>query len=303
MEIHIAGLLYDTIDASLKSTLVSGTTKVMAGLGGLFGTFWLLSFTMRGIQWLYIGMTAIFKDVVFEMLKVAFIAGMAFNVSWFVDTIVPFVTNMPVWMGGVLSGQEGNQTTQVDAMIGSFIDNLTDLYKAMDFNWYDVKSIMLAGQTVVFYVIGGLAFILVAVLTLLVLKVATTVMLALGPVFIAFALFDQTRQWFLGWVSLISGFMLTQVLFSIVLGLELGFINTVIIKNGAMDMSLTGNYSMLIYFLCFAFLAAELPNYAATVMGGTATGGIKLSSIISKATGMRSSMRMASLMRNKIGGA
>jgi len=303
MEIHIAQLLYDTIDSSLKSTLVSGTTKVMAGLGGLFGTFWLLSFTMRSIQWLYIGMTAIFKDVVFEMLKVAFIAGMAFNVTWFVDTIVPFVTNMPVWMGGILSGQDGSQTTQVDSMIKSFIDNLENLLGAMDFKWYDVKSIYQAGQALFFYTVGGAIFILIAVLTLMVLKVATTIMLALGPIFIAFALFDQTRQWFLGWVSLISGFMLTQVLFSVVLALELGFINTVMIKNGVMDTSTVGNFSMLIYFLCFAFIAAELPNYAATVMGGTATGGVRLSSVLSKAAGLKASMRMSSLMRNKIGGA
>lgn len=301
MDIQIAQTLYDSVDASLKSTIGTGTAKVMIGLGAVFGTFWLLAFTLRSIQWLYIGMTAIFKDVVFEIFKVAIIAGLAFNVGWYVDTIVPFVTNAPTWMGGILSGQEGSQTNQVDALINSFINNLVNLTNSMDFEWYDVKSIFLAGQAIVFFCVGGLAFILVSVLTLFVLKVATTIMLALGPVFIAFALFSQTRHWFMGWVSLIGGFMLTNVLFSIVLALEYGFINTVMIKNGVMDTSIAGNVTMLAYFLTFAALAVQLPAYAATVMGGASVGGTSLGGIVSKAAGLSTSMRFGSMLRNKIG--
>ncbi|MGP5367269.1 type IV secretion system protein [Pseudomonas helleri] len=301
MDVHIAQTLYDVVDASLKSTIGTGTAKAMMGLGGLFGTFWLVSFSLRSIQWLYIGMTAVFKDVVFEIFKVAFIAGLAFNVDWFVDTIVPFVTNAPTWMGGILSGQEGSQTNQVDVLINDFINNLINLINAMDFQWYDVKSIFFAGQAIVFFCVGGLAFILVSVFTLFVLKVSTTIMLAVGPVFIAFALFSQTRHWFMGWVSLIGGFMLTQILFSIVLALEYGFINTVMIKDGVMDTSLAGNLTMLAYFLTFACLAVQLPAYAATVMGGASVGGTSLGGVVSKAMGLSTSLRFGSLLRNKIG--
>ena len=301
MDIQIAQTLYDSVDASLKSTIGSGTAKVMMGLAGLFGTFWLLSFTLRSIQWLYMGMTAVFIDVVFEILKVAFIAGLAFNVGWFVDTIVPFVTNAPNWMGGILSGQEGAQTNQVDALINDFVNNLTNLINAMDFEWYDLKALFFAGQAIVFFCVGGVAFILVSVFTLFVLKVATSIMLAVGPVFIAFSLFGQTRHWFMGWVSLIAGFMLTNVLFSIVLALQYGFINTVMIKDGVMDTSIGGNLSMLAYFLTFAALAVQLPGYAATVMGGASVGGTSLGGMVGKAAGLSTALRFTSLLRNRIG--
>lgn len=295
MDIQVAQTLFDAVDASLNTVLSGGTAKVMAGVGGVFGTFWLLSFTLRSIQWLYIGMTAVFKEVVFEIAKMAFITAMAFKVGWYVETIVPFVTGLPVWMGGILSGQEGNQLNQVDSMITSYVNGLIDLTKAMKFNIVttEFSVIYLGIQAVVFYLIGGIPFILVAVGTTITLKVATTVMLALGPVFIAFLLFDQTRQWFMGWVSLLAGFMLTNVLFAVVLGLEIKFINSSIIKNGAIDTTLMGNVAMLIYFAAFTVLATELPNYAASVMGGASSGGVSgLGGLLSKGTGAGAALKM-----------
>ncbi|EGH18686.1 conjugal transfer protein, partial [Pseudomonas savastanoi pv. glycinea str. race 4] len=53
--------------------------------------------------------------------------------------------------------------------------------------------------------------------------------------FIAFLLFDQTRQYFWGWVGAIAGFMLAQVLISVVLAIEIGFINTMMIKDGMLN--------------------------------------------------------------------
>lgn len=285
MELHLAKGLYESIDASLSSTLATGTAKTMLGVGALFGTFWMLSFTLRSIFWLYQGMTVAFREIVVEIAKVAVIAGLAWNVTWYIQTIVPFVTGLPSWMGGVLSGKTGTQVDQVDAMLVSYIGNLNTLFESMSFSVTNLKQVYLGFQAVILYLLGGIPFMLVAVGTLMILKVSITVMLALGPVFIAFALFEQTKQWFWGWVSLMAGFMLTEVLFSIVLAMEMTFINTVIIKNGVIDTSLAGNIEMLIYFATFTVLATELPNYAASVMGGTPVKTSGIAGILSKGTG------------------
>ncbi|WP_421556735.1 type IV secretion system protein [Pseudomonas kitaguniensis] len=295
MDINIAQKLYEAVDASLQTTLVSGTAKVMLGLGGLFGTFWLLHMTIKSIYWLFQGMTVAFRETVIEIAKVAFIAGCAWNITWYVQTIVPFVTGLPVWMGGILSGQEGNQVNQIDSLIGSYIDSMMLLIESMSFNIVTTSfsTIYLGLQALVLYSLAGIPFILVAVGTLIVLKVATTVMLALGPIFIAFALFNQTKQWFWGWVAIIAGFMMTQVLFSIVLALEISFINTVIVKDGTIDVSLAGNIAMLVYFASFTLLATELPGYAASVLGGAPVGATGLGGIISRGTGAGAAMQAA----------
>jgi len=293
MEFHIAQTLYDSVDAALQSTLVSRTAKVMLGLGALFGTFWMLHLTLRSIHWLYQGMTAAFRDVVIEIGKMAFIASCAWNIGWYVQTIVPLVTELPIWMGGILSGQEGSQVNQIDSMIVTYVDTLQQLFDSMDFSITNLKQAYLGLQAIVLYLLAGIPFLLVAIGTLITLKVASTVMLALGPIFIAFALFEQTRQWFWGWVSLIAGFMLTQVIFAVVLALEIAFINVVVIKNGVIDTSLWGNISMLIYFASFTLLASEVPGYAASVMGGTPVGSSGVGGMLSRGTGAGSVLNAA----------
>ncbi|MDC3744127.1 type IV secretion system protein [Pseudomonas syringae pv. syringae] len=278
---NIAKSLFDFVDAALQSALVTGMAKVMLGLGALFGTMWLIHFTLRNMQWLYRGMNVAFEDVAKEIAKMAFIAGCAFNLQWYVQTIVPFITGLPNWMGGNLSGQEGTQINQIDSLIVAYASNLDALIGAMNFDIFDASfaDIWLGIQAVVFYVLGGIPFLLAAVATLFVLKVSTTAIVAVGPLFIAFLLFDQTKQYFWGWVAAIGGFMLAQVLISVVLAIEIGFINTVMIKSGVMDTSLAGNLTMLIVFCTFTALVIELPGQAASIMGGGPSGGGMVSRI------------------------
>lgn len=298
MAINVAQNLYSSIDVALQSTIATGTAKAMLGVVAIFGTFWMLNFTLRCIFWVHQGMTVAFKEIVIEIAKVAFIAGLAWNVTWYIQTIVPFVTGFPTWLGGVLSGQDGNQVNQIDALIVSYLNNLQKIYDSLSFSITDLKKAYLGLQALVLYLVGGIPFVLVAVGTLIILKVSETIMLALGPLFIAFALFDQTRQWFWGWVSLVAGFMLTQVLFAIVLALEIAFINTVIVKNGVIDTSIVGNVTMLIYFATFTVLAAELPGYATSIMGGAPVSASGIGGIVSKGSGMGAALNGARAARN-----
>jgi type IV secretion system protein VirB6 len=287
---NIAQTLFSFVDAALESTLVTGMAKVMLGLGALFGTMWLIHFTLRSIQWLYRGMSVAFEDAVKEITKMACIAACAFNVTWYVQTIVPFVTGLPNWMGGVLSGQSGPQTNQIDNLIVTYGANLQTLISAMNFNIVtnSFADIYLGVQGVFFYVLGGIPFLLAAVATLFVLKVSTTIIMAVGPLFIAFMLFDQTRQYFYGWVSAIAGFMLAQVLISVVLAIEIGFINTVMITDGVMSTSLAGNLTILLVFCTFTALVIELPSQAASIMGGGPSGG----GLVSKVSGFGAAKSM-----------
>ncbi|PYD84139.1 conjugal transfer protein, partial [Pseudomonas syringae pv. pisi] len=124
---NIAQTLFNFVDAALQSALVTGMAKVMLGLGALFGTMWLIHFTLRNMQWLYRGMNVAFEDVAKEIMKMAAITAFAFNLQWYVQTIVPFVTGFPNWMGGILSGQEGAQTNQIDSLIVTYGANLKAL--------------------------------------------------------------------------------------------------------------------------------------------------------------------------------
>lgn len=293
--IAIASDLFRAIDAALGGTLGTGTSRVMLGLGASFGSMWMLNFTIKSIYWLHQGLDQIFQDLMLSIVKMAVIVYFAFNVSWYISTVVPFATGLPNWMGGILAGQEGPATNQVDALINSYIGSLDTLISTMKFGWTEDWSVMFyAILVILFYLMGGIPFLSICVGTMITLKVAMTVILVVGPVFIAFALFDQTRQWFWGWVSVMGAFMLTQVLFAVVVGLELNYINTFIVKNGSIETTLATAFEILLVFGAFTLLATELPNYAASIMGGTPSGGVSgVGGLLGNATGLNTARRLA----------
>jgi type IV secretion system protein VirB6 len=126
------------------------------------------------------------------------------------------------------------------------------------------------------------------------LKGASTIILIIGPLFIAFALFEQTRQWFWGWVSVVGGFMLTQILIAVIVGIEMGFINSFIVKDGGLEITLKTAFKILLVFGSFTMLITELPGYAASIMGGTPSGGVSgIGSLIGKTSGLSAARSMA----------
>jgi type IV secretion system protein VirB6 len=76
------------------------------------------------------------------------------------------------------------------------------------------------------FALGGsrILFLLTAIAGLTAVRVVAGLMLALGPFFIAFLLFDATRSLFEGWVRVLGGAAIASVGASIVLGLELALI-------------------------------------------------------------------------------
>jgi type IV secretion system protein VirB6 len=76
------------------------------------------------------------------------------------------------------------------------------------------------------FALGGsrLLFLLAALGGLGAVRIVTGLMLALGPFFIAFLLFENTRSLFEGWVRVLAGAALGGVGISIALGLELAFL-------------------------------------------------------------------------------
>jgi len=76
------------------------------------------------------------------------------------------------------------------------------------------------------FALGGskILFELTAVAGLAVVRIIAGLMLALGPFFIAFLMFDATRSLFEGWVRVLAGAALAAIGVSVALGLELGLL-------------------------------------------------------------------------------
>lgn len=295
MTIQVAQPLFDAIDIAAK-TQMGNVNEVMSVIGVVVGAFWMIYILMQCLFWYFDGITGVIKDVLITIFKASCIMFMAFSVSWYVTTIVPTVTEFPVWLGNTISGSSDNNTNLVDSLVNTYLDGLASFKNLMNFNPFSTEFSKLGFVLVAmfFYLIGGVPFLGVAIGTLITLKAATTLIMVVGPVFIALSLFPKTQQYFWGWVGVLGGFILTQALFAVILGLEISFINANVIKGGDLEPDLATCFSILLFFGAFTLLATEIPNYAASIMGGAPSGGVSgVGGILSKGSGLGAATRMA----------
>ncbi|EJQ9383914.1 type IV secretion system protein [Salmonella enterica] len=302
MAIEVAQSLFNAIDTATKSQMTNMNT-VMSVIGIVIGGFWVIYIQMKALYWYFEGLTVVIKDAFFTIFKACIILFMAFNISWYTSTVIPVVTDFPVWLGNTISGSGHESMNLVDSLINTYIDGFKAQTDSIKLSFWDasIGDIIVSIVAVVFYLIGGVPFLLVAVGTLITLKAATTLILIVGPIFIALLLFPQTSQYFYGWVGVIGGFILTQVLFSVVLGMEMSYINNFIIKNGTIETDFASCLSILLYFGAFTLLATELPVYAASIMGGAPSGGVGgIGGLLGKTTGAGAAGRMSRTLGSKL---
>lgn len=295
MSIQVAQDLFNAIDNAAKIQM-NNVSLVMTVMSGVIGLFWMIYIGIKALYWYFEGLTVVIQDVLMTIFKASCIMFMAFSINWYMTVVIPTVTEFPVWLGNTISGNTSHDTNLVDSVINIYLDGLASFKKQMNFNPFseEFSKLGFVLLSLIFYLIGGLPFLGVAVGTLITLKAATMLILVVGPIFIALSLFPQTKQYFWGWVGVLGGFVLTQALFAVILGLEISFINSNIIKEGTMDTNVVSCFSLLLFFSAFTMLATEIPNYAAAIMGGAPSGGVSgIGGIAGKALGINAATRMA----------
>ncbi|WP_168395400.1 type IV secretion system protein [Erwinia amylovora] len=292
MDVHIAQTLFDAINTATKTQL-GNVGLVMKVMGVVIGGGWIVYILMKALAWHFMAIGQVIEDIVMTMVKGSLIMFMAFSVGWYISTVVPTVTDFPVWLGNTISGSGSVNNNLVDSLISTYLTSVSTLIKAMDVNPVTHFMELLYGViTLFFLLLGGIPFLAVAVGTLITLKCASSLILVVGPIFISLALFPKAQQYFWGWVGVLGGFALAQALFAIVIGMEMAFINTSIVKGGVIDTDFVSCISMLLYFGAFTMLATEIPNYAAAIMGGSQSGANTLGGI-GRASGLGAASKMS----------
>lgn len=272
MDAQVVQPIFDAVDAAMNGTLVTGTSSLMKVAGGIFGTFWVMHFTLKSLYWLQYGLDMAVKDIVSSMLRVAFVCSLAFTSSTYMEAIVPFVSNAPAGITKIITGSESNATNQIDVLFGSYLETVIKVAGSLRLSIFnsEISDLAFAIITLAILIISGITFLVVCASTLIILKLSTTIFLVVGPVFIAFFLFDATKQYAWGWINLIAGFMLTNVLFGVVVSIEINYINVNLIDNdGMLKFQWANLFAMPLIFGAFTALAQAIPGYAASIMGGS----------------------------------
>jgi len=281
------GFMTETVSklaGALEGPLYAGATLYIV----IFGILVVLGYVRAPIQ-----------DFVINVIKIAIIVALVTEVSTYNQYVKDFFfTQLPDGIGAAF-GTQG--TAPGDIQSGSAFDSLIDdvlaRFKeiASEGSWRNIVPYLIGS---LFVVVGVIASIILLALVLLA-KLALALLIAIGPIFIALALFRATFPFFSSWLSGLVNFVVLQVLvvaiISLLVSILTGFLNDISGADFGAQMAMA--LRMVALFALGAILALQLPGIAARISGG----GIELGTGLIR-SGAQGAMKLATKGISGLGG-
>ncbi|PZN97520.1 MAG: type IV secretion system protein VirB6 [Alphaproteobacteria bacterium] len=257
---------YDFIDERLNLFLGDRLASVIAEVEGPLRLALLLYVVLYGVAILRGAIAEPMMDFAVRSIKLALLYALATTPAYSSFVTEPLFTGLPNALTRAVSGAD---TPSVGAAFDQFFAYAAWLGEDItrDASAFNPGPYVVAAAV---FILGALAAAL-GFGVVLVAKLALALLVTLGPIFIACALFDATRRYFFGWlgqaVNYLVLFALIIVIFQLVLSLVRDQWGTI---QGSDPM--IGGLIFIALCLLGAIFFLQTPAIAAGVAGGASAG-------------------------------
>lgn len=208
------------------------------------------------------------------------------------------VLSAPTYMGWVVEALRGLETGVADAFSASGSSTpATSVYQVLDKavtdgfqiggdmldkmgkrRWYEIGMVFWDLLNAIIIYAATLIIAIPAGAMVIVSKIMLTVMLGIGPFFIAMLMFPVTAKWFDSWFGQVMTYILQIALVTTVLGIGMKFFSALTAKVLAVttDHPIATMLAILIVTGVTLFLLQKAFEAAATLAGGMSSAGITL---------------------------
>lgn len=243
---------------ALEGPLYAGATLYIV----IFGILVVLGYVRAPIQ-----------DFVINVIKIVIIVTLVTQVgeyNFYVKDL--FFTQLPDGISQALGQVQGSSTSPQAVQSGAAFDTLVTQVLSLaeeirkEGSWRNWYPIIMA---VVFGVVASIVSIILLALVLFA-KVALALVLVIGPIFIALALFRVTQPFFSSWLAAAVNFVLLQVLVLALITLMVSILTDFISSASGQDLGtqIVMAYRVLGLFALSIYLALQIPDIAARISGG-----------------------------------
>lgn len=212
------------------------------------------------------------QEFAWRAIRLVLIVLLASNASSFQQYVTDlFFTSLPKEIGNALAGSalDANSGAPFDKLLNKGIEVAQKIYDRAGLT--DIAPALIAAILLVFTAVSG--FLQFAIL--LYAKVGLAIVIALGPIFIALALFDATRPFAEAWTRQVANFLILHVLVVALVGLMLTSVQGFVEKYGADAASggaiIVGAVAISAVLGLAAYIALQLPAIAGGLAGGGAS--------------------------------
>lgn len=173
----------------------------------------------------------------------------------------------------VPAGSELHDAHNVWAAIERFNERSGALTAAIVTEGIFSLQVVVAAIALLIFSFGTVFFLLACMLVTVMTKGFGTFILAIGPIFILFLMFETTRQWFVNWLGTLFGLaVLTWLVFFLMgfsLALQIKLVEAISANIGQFNV-LTQAMTYLVLCLVFAVMLWSAPSFVHGLTGGGA---------------------------------
>ena len=258
---------YTYVDGQLDTFLNARLNDVIAQIVGPLRIALVLYVILYGIAILRGAISEPFTDFAVRSVKLGFIYSLATTPAYSAWVTQPLFHVLPDTLAQAISGSTTSN-------IGASFDKFLGYGGALSDKISHGATISSMGD----YAIAGVVFVVTILATALgfgvamIAKVALALLVALGPVFIACALFNTTRRYFFGWLSQAVNYLVLFALIITVFEMVLALVQQQWPSiDGQANAEVAG---MLFSALCIlgAIFFLQTPAIAAGIAGGASAG-------------------------------
>lgn len=281
MAFDVASKIEDSIDTYM-GVAYEVLPDLMSGIGLVAGTAVGLYFVMTLLSYMWTGQAS--QLPVFDLFKRFFFLVLTCVVAFQADIYLKWVKDpvleIPNDISTLISSSETTSASAIDKMMGDNIDLVLKIISKLkdmgiwDFSFSLIGEVILA---ILVIMVLGTIYVVIAFCYLMIAKVLIHVVLLVGPIFIMFAFFPMTREYFMKWVGQLLNYIFLAVIFTAVFALLnnvlIGIIDSELKPKGFFDLSANS----LVWYLLFTYLLFIGVIMAVPALASSLTGGVGIS--------------------------
>ncbi|MFD1488687.1 type IV secretion system protein [Ancylobacter vacuolatus] len=257
--------LEDGFTAPLENFISSGSSNLASAVAGPLTLAVTLYVIITGILMMLGKIDTPIREIALRVIKLGIIIALVKESGTYQQFVTGiFFETLPNEITSALSSGSPMTGSSLDGLMSQVQQTATDIMKQAGWDF-----------TIVTYGMAGLALIVIALISMAVsfvvtlyAKIALSLVLALGPVFIACALFDSTRRMTEAWFAQVINYVVLQVLVVALGSLLIDILDSQVAQATSLGDALMIPISLGATFVAAGYILYQLPQLAASLAGG-----------------------------------
>ena len=268
MALNLYQDMFRVIDETLDGFVFESVGNLIEGITPIFTSLVIILCAIWGYMVLYGKVDAVLQEGFFKMLRVSFILTLGLTSSYYMELIVMTAKGSGEFIASTLTGNPAeNIASSLDMMMEKLFNVAHHAWRKAgilngDFGMYIIAILIGIGGAIV---MTYMSFLILSS------KILTASMLAIGPIFFMFLLFESTKRWFENWLGYLANAVFILVLAVLFGNLCLNIIAIFfdkIISHNPDTATLSNAILLTIIFLTSFMVLLQIPSIAAGLGGG-----------------------------------